>query len=239
MRIYVLLFLMLFSLSHQAFSQIDIDGDLKDWGDTTLRYEDKENKLRYDYRQDEDFLYIAIFKNFNAAKVRPGGVQLQFDKEKITDKSLTITFAYAIPTAEDPKKRLEPKDFIQIENLEGQSSTTIPVFNAYGVTTAYRFIEDKSHLKDMRADGQIELHKIGRNKSIFKAEVAIPKSLLPVQKGELTLGICLRGMDIKKTGNALAHINRGMMPPAAKTPYEEETNDSISFSEFITKIVLD
>lgn len=234
-----LLLLMLFSLSHQTFSQIDVDADLKDWGDTTLRLEDKNNKLRYDYRQDDDFLYIAIFKNFNAAKVRSGGVQLQFDKEKITDKSLTITFAYAIPTPEDPKKRLEAKDFIQVENLNGQSTAIIPVFNEHGISTAFRFIEDKSHLKDMGADGQIELSKIGRNRSIFKAEIAIPKSLLPTQKGEISLGICLRGMDIKKTGNALAHIYKGMMPPAATTPYEEETNDSISFSEFSTKIVLE
>ena len=234
-----LLLLMFVSLSHQAFSQIDVDADLKDWGDTTLRFEDKDNKLRYDYKQDEDFLYIAIFKNFNAAKARSGGVQLQFDKEKITDRSLTITFAYAIPTTEDPKKRLEPRDFIQIENFNGQPATVIPVFNEHGILTAFRFIEDKSHLKDMRADGQIELSKIGHNKSIFRAEIAIPKSLLPLQKGELILGICLRGMDIKKTGNALAHIYKGMMPPAAKTPYEEEANDSISFSEFSTKIVLE
>ena len=234
-----LLLLMLFSLSHQAFSQIDVDADLKDWGDTTLRLEDKNNKLRYDYRQDDDFLYIAIFKNFNAAKVRSGGVQLQFDKEKITDKSLTITFAYAIPAPEDPKKRLETKDFIQVENLNGQSTAIIPVFNEHGISTAFRFIEDKSHLKDMGADGQIELSKIGRNRSIFKAEIAIPKSLLPTKKGEILWGICLRGMDIKKTGNALAHIYKGMMPPAATTPYEEETNDSISFSEFSTKIVLE
>ncbi|ERJ60127.1 hypothetical protein M472_15285 [Sphingobacterium paucimobilis HER1398] len=230
---------MLFCLSYHAFSQIDVDADLKDWGDTSLRFEDKNNKLRYDYREDEDFLYIAIFKNFNAAKVRSGGVQLQFDTEKITDKSLTITFAYAIPTAEDPKKRLEAKDFIQVENLNGQSAAVIPVFNEHGISTAFRFMEDKSHLKDMRADGQIELSKIGRNKSIFKVEIAIPKSLLPTQKGEISLGICLRGMDIKKTGNALAHIYNGMMPPAAKTPYEEETNDSISFSEYFTKIVLE
>lgn len=228
-------FFLLYTLP--ASAQITVDADLTDWGDTTLRYEDKENKLRYDYRQDENFLYIAIFKNDNAPKASVGGVQLYLDKGKITNKSFMITFAYWFSDPDDPNKRYSAKDYIQLDNFQEKSTQLVPIYNEYGITAVYDYLKDESHLKDKRPDGQIELSKIGKNKSIFRAEVSIPKALLPQQADEILMKICLRGIDFEKTGNAFFAVSGGITIP--KTIYEREINDQASFTEFTTKIKIE
>lgn len=231
-----LIFLLSLLISSTTWAQITIDANLEDWGDTTLRFEDKGNLLRFDYQQDETFLYIAFFKPEYATKAVLGGVQLRFDKGKITDKSLMLTFGFAFPDPENPKQRLAGKDFLQLENFEDQAPLLLPIYNSYGVTASTAFLHDNSHMKDKKADGMIELHKIGKNKSIFKAEVAIPKAMLTTLDGKINMEICLRGMDLKKTGNALAAVNAGLSP--GNSVYEQEANDKISFSTFTTTLLL-
>jgi hypothetical protein len=74
-------------------SNITIDGDLKDWGDS-LRYYNQDKQLKYTLANDRDNLYLAIRVNDRSEQIRilRAGLTLSIDTRGKKKESFTMTF---------------------------------------------------------------------------------------------------------------------------------------------------
>lgn len=82
-------------------SNITIDGDVKEWGDS-LRYYNKEKQLNYSLANDQDNLYMAIRVNDRSEQIRilRAGLTLSIDTRGKKKESFTITFPVGDQSAE-------------------------------------------------------------------------------------------------------------------------------------------
>lgn len=74
-------------------SNIAIDGDLKDWGDS-LRYYNQDKQLNYGLANDQDNLYMAIRINDRSEQIRVlrAGLTLSIDTRGKKKETFTMTF---------------------------------------------------------------------------------------------------------------------------------------------------
>lgn len=74
-------------------SNIVIDGDLKDWGDS-LRYYNRDKQLNYALANDQDNLYMAIRINDRSEQIRVlrAGLTLSIDTRGKKKETFTMTF---------------------------------------------------------------------------------------------------------------------------------------------------
>ena len=74
-------------------SNIAIDGDLKDWGDS-LRYYNQDKQLNYALANDQDNLYMAIRINDRSEQIRVlrAGLTLSIDTRGKKKETFTMTF---------------------------------------------------------------------------------------------------------------------------------------------------
>ena len=225
-------FILILFLSCQisiCLAQFSKEEFVKLWGDSLPNY-DPENKLYYDYREDMDNLYIALYKKDNAQKaIIQGGVQLQFDKDKITDKSFRITFSHKFPDPNNPQKTGDKKEYFLLENLGEIKNLLVPRYNEYGIQVRYDFNIDRSHIPEPEGpDRWIRSEDIKKNKSTFWAELSIPKKYLSASK--VHVKICLRGIDLMKEGIE-GQIRKGLWGTPNNTIYDQENRELKYFTE--------
>src|SRR6201996_1989295 len=74
-------------------SNITIDGDLKEWGDS-LRYYNQEKQLNYALANDQENLYMAIRINDRSEQIRVlrAGLTLSIDTRGKKKETFTMTF---------------------------------------------------------------------------------------------------------------------------------------------------
>lgn len=212
-----------------CFAQFSKKEFVKLWGDSLPNY-DPENKLYYDYREDTEYLYIALYKKDNAPKAYiQGGVQLQFDKDKITDKSFRITFSHKFPDPNNPQKTGDKKEYFLLENIGEIKNLLVPMYNEYGLQVRYDFNNDNSNQpKPEGPERRIRSEDVKKNISTFWAEITIPKKYL--QASKLHVNICLRGIDLMKEGIE-GQIRKGLWGTPKNTISDQENRELKYFTE--------
>ena len=98
-------------------SNIVIDGDAKEWGDS-LRYYNKEKQLNYSLANDQDNLYMAIRINDRSEQIRvlKAGLTLSIDTRGKKKETFSITFPIGDQSQNDPT--------LQSDNLQGNTNIT-------------------------------------------------------------------------------------------------------------------
>jgi hypothetical protein len=146
-------------------SNITVDGDLKDWGDT-LRYYNQDKQLYYNLANDQDNIYMAIRINDRSQQIRVlrAGLTLSIDTRGKKKESFSITFPVGDQskdammqeagdlqgggdvTQQDrddlAKARLTKLREIRVvgfKDIEGEMITTS---NTYGIKTAIDYDKD-------------------------------------------------------------------------------------------------
>ncbi|MDB5025687.1 MAG: hypothetical protein JWP78_3442 [Mucilaginibacter sp.] len=144
-------------------SNITIDGDLKEWGDS-LRYYNKDKQLNYSLANDQDNLYMAIRINDRSEQIRvlKAGLTLSVDTRGKKKESFSITFPVGDLSQNDPaqpsdnlqgnitqedrdelmKARLTKLREIRISGFKDIEGETITTSNTYGIQTAIDYDKD-------------------------------------------------------------------------------------------------
>jgi hypothetical protein len=147
-------------------SNITIDGDIKEWGDS-LRYYNKEKQLNYGLANDQDNLYMAIRVNDRSEQIRilRAGLTLSIDTRGKKKESFTITFPVGDQSAEgmaetaqdlqggnsDVKQedrdelmraRLTKLREIRVTGFKDIESETMTTSNTYGFKVAIDYDKD-------------------------------------------------------------------------------------------------
>lgn len=237
MKIFLSFILLLAAITihtNPSLAQLSKEEFVKNWGDS-LRFHDPENRLHYDYKEDDKMLYIGIFKNEFATKAIAGGLQFSFDNKKITDQSASISLGHRFSDPDDPTKPGNREAYLQVNNIKGIPNQLLPVYNAYGISTAFGYLIDRSHIAPA-VNGVVDLHKNGKNKSQYWAEITIPKIYLPNGQKELHIGFCLVGADTEKRGLAFM-IQQGRYIKQHSIG-AQESNDVKYYTEYFTTIKL-
>ena len=170
-----------------AYSQsIIVDADLKEWNLEEF-IQDNENQLSYLLKQDESNLYIAIKKSKHAPKVFSNGIEFSFDKQRPSDSSPKITFAFDYGFGKNPQfEKIKINNFTEIQD----SIYYIP--NEFGIEAFGIY-------------SNLAKSEIGSNLSIdsellFTMEMAIPLDYFKTIGDTLFYSIVLRGQDKTKDG---------------------------------------
>jgi hypothetical protein len=136
---------------------INVDGDLKDWGDS-LRYYNDEKKIHYALSNDKTTLYAAIRidDRMNQMKTLNAGITLGIDTKGKKKESFAITFPLADPgsppdfgkrkdenaeiTKEDRdelmRERVTKLRNIKVEGFKDIEGDMITTSNTYGIKAA-------------------------------------------------------------------------------------------------------
>ncbi|WP_373615266.1 hypothetical protein [Mucilaginibacter sp. OAE612] len=141
-------------------ANINIDGDLKDWGDS-LRYYNEEKKLNYALANDKDYLYAAIriSDRLDKMKVLNAGITLSIDPKGKKKDSFMLTFPLAAP--DEKPEFARPKDdngeitqadrdelmreritklrYIKVIGFKDIDGDMITTSNTYGIKTAINY----------------------------------------------------------------------------------------------------
>ncbi|WEA03932.1 hypothetical protein [Mucilaginibacter sp. SJ] len=141
-------------------ANINIDGDLKDWGDS-LRYYNEEKKLNYALANDKDYLYAAIrvSDRLDKMKVLNAGITLSIDPKGKKKDSFMLTFPLAAP--DEKPEFARPKDdngeitqadrdelmreritklrYIKVVGFKDIEGDMITTSNTYGIKTAINY----------------------------------------------------------------------------------------------------
>ncbi|WP_143020748.1 hypothetical protein [Mucilaginibacter gossypii] len=141
-------------------ANINIDGSLKDWGDS-LRYYNEEKKLNYALANDKDYLYAAIriSDRLDKIKVLNAGITLSIDPKGKKKDSFMLTFPLAAP--DEKPEFARPKDdngeitqadrdelmreritklrYIKVIGFKDIDGDMITTSNTYGIKTAINY----------------------------------------------------------------------------------------------------
>lgn len=133
---------------------------------------DKNNKLYYKISNDEDNLYIEIYKDRHAYKaVTVGGIIYHFKTvDADTSKSLSIQY----PVYQRPRSF----ETIRIKNLKGAADGDYSIMNPYG-------IEAKADFQQRESTGEY------RNDQLFSSTIQIPLEYIDGHK--IAINIQLKG----------------------------------------------
>lgn len=218
-------------------AQIAIDADLSDWDSTKFQYDDK-NKLWFDFRKDDQFLYMAILKKDNVTKIfTGGGVLLSLSAAKIDKDALGIKFAHSVKQKNSQKPLIVSKEELELLNFKGIASQIIPVFNEWGIQVAWKRTEI-DYAPISAAYSYEDRKKVPKNPNIFWAEIQIPLSLLTENIGStVNYSICLTGADRNKEGEE-ALIRRRLFDNR-NSIHEQELYETFYFTEYFGKIDID
>ncbi|MGZ3812881.1 MAG: hypothetical protein ACXVJN_14125 [Mucilaginibacter sp.] len=151
------------NILQQPPSNVVIDGDLKEWGDS-LRYYNQDNKINYSLANDKENLYMAIRINDYTEQVRilNAGLTLGIDTRGKKKESFSLTFPvgeqggltqYGIPKHDNADQTQEDRDeliqarltklrgikVVGFSDIEGNMITTS---NTYGIKTAINYDKD-------------------------------------------------------------------------------------------------
>src|ERR1700761_109350 len=146
-------------------SNITIDGDLKEWGDS-LRYYNQEKQLNYALANDQDNLYMAIRINDRSEQIRvlKAGLTLSIDTRGKKKETFSITFPIGDQSQnttelqgndlqgntnitqqdrDDMKEaRLTKLREIRVSGFKDIEGETITTSNTYGIKTAIDYDEN-------------------------------------------------------------------------------------------------
>ncbi|GGB23960.1 hypothetical protein GCM10011500_45250 [Mucilaginibacter rubeus] len=141
-------------------ANINIDGSLKDWGDS-LRYYNEEKKLNYVLANDKDYLYAAIriSDRLDKMKVLNAGITISIDPKGKKKDSFMLTFPLAAP--DEKPEFAKPKDdngeitqadrdelmreritklrYIKVVGFKDIDGDMITTSNTYGIKTAINY----------------------------------------------------------------------------------------------------
>lgn len=141
-------------------ANINIDGDLKDWGDS-LRYYNEEKRLNYALANDKDYLYAAIriSDRLDKMKVLNAGITLSIDPKGKKKDVFMLTFPLAAP--DEKPEFARPKDdngeitqadrdelmreritklrYIKVVGFNDIDGDMITTSNTYGIKTAINY----------------------------------------------------------------------------------------------------
>lgn len=173
--------------------QLVIDGNLEDW--SKLAKSDQENKMNYDIRNDDTYLYIALHNNQIAEKfTTASGIEILLDSIKPTDQSLKLVFTF------DYQYKKEPQfEKIKLLNFPGIQDTIVPLMNEFGVQ-AHAILD----VANPSAPGTLYPEN---SQPFIKIEYAIPLTYLPIKDKKLQYSFCLKGFDVAKDGKPYqAHL---------------------------------
>jgi len=170
-------------------TNINVDGDLKEWGDSLCYYND-EKKLNYALANDKDYLYAAIrvSDRLDKMKVLNAGITLTIDPKGKKKDSFALTFPLAAPgeKPEFPKpkddngeitqadrdelmrERITKLRYIKVvgfKDIEGEMVTTS---NTYGIKTAINYDANG----DLVYEAAIPLSFFHAGSDTFKSEWA-------------------------------------------------------------------
>ncbi|MBS1523733.1 MAG: hypothetical protein JST50_22205 [Bacteroidetes bacterium] len=147
-------------------SNITIDGDLKEWGDS-LRYYNQEKQLNYALANDQENLYIAIRINDRSEQIRVlrAGLTLSIDTRGKKKETFTMTFPVGNQSAQgmadnamdlqggnNDVKQEDREDLmnakltklreIKVTGFKDIESETMTTSNTYGFKVAIDYDED-------------------------------------------------------------------------------------------------
>lgn len=220
----ILLIVVFVLLSLFGRTQVVVDANLSEWGDSTKMKYDSENKLWYNFKKDSDFLYIVVKKNRNASKFYSSGIQLSFSQKKIDSDAFQITFAHAITNPISNKRERFGHDYFDIRNYKGVKNQLLPKYNETGILVEWKYTDIEYNGKNTRID------EIPANPNIFTAEIQIPLVYLKENFGnKINFSICLRGYDKEKKG--LQHYLDKKFP-APTCIHERELFECMFYTEY-------
>lgn len=149
-------------------SNIIIDGNLKDWGDS-LRYYNQDKQLNYALANDQDNLYIAIRINDRSEQIRVlrAGLTLSIDTRGKKKETFTTTFpasdgsaqamvenAMDVPGGNNDVKQEDRQELmkakltklreIKVTGFKDVESETMTTSNTYGFKVAIDYDKDGS-----------------------------------------------------------------------------------------------
>lgn len=226
----MLFYLLIATSSLQA--QIDLDGNLSDWDTTSFKY-DNENKLHYQFKKDENFLYMAILKDYNGMKVLSGGgIELFFDKEQPDSNSLSLTYAHRLVDPVTQEVHMPSFDFFELHSPNGKRQI-LPKYNETGVSVAcFSYVE-------MPKEQVVHYDKNRNTASVFISEVQIPLELLcQFYGGNITFKIRLRGADKSLKGEGDIIRRRLFSAEMLEAIETRKMYERLFFTEYIGKLDL-
>lgn len=198
----------------KGYAQITVDANLKDWGDSTQFKYDEQNRLWYNFKKDEQFLYIAIKKNQNASKYQMGGVQIVLSSSNIDTNSLQITFAQSLIIPNINTYVKESHDYFEIRNYKNIKKQLLAKFNETGIFVEWSYTNIDFRPKKPAYNSD----EVPADPNIFIAEVQIPLSNLPKT---LNYGFRLPGTgNLGKTGKKEL-MSRNLFKPPTNIGDEE------------------
>lgn len=227
----ILLILFYFSVITSSLqAQIDLDGNLSDWDTTSFKYDD-QNKLHYEFKKDEKFLYMAILKDYNGMKVLSGGgVEVFFDKEKPDSNSFSLTYAHRLVDPATQEIHMASFDFFELHSPDGKKQI-LSKYNETGISVAcFSYVQ-------IPKEEIVRYDKTRDMASIFKSEVQIPLELLRQYYGDsITFKIRLRGADKSLKGEGDIIRRRLFSPEALEAIETRKTYECMFFTEYIGKL---
>lgn len=162
---------------------------------------DRNNRLYYDLSNDNQYLYISIYKNENSKKiVMPGGVQYYFavDGQRDTAQLSRLTF----PAYSDKTSQMG-KTLIHVARFTDQHDRYMSVPNTLDINTAVE-------------------HKRLVENSPYSSKLSVPLKLIKPVNGTIDICIVLRGIRTKP-------IDAGTVPPVvvSKPPFKGISKDKM------------
>jgi len=170
-------------------TNINVDGDLKEWGDS-LRYYNDEKKLNYALANDKDYLYAAIRVSDRLDKMKAlnAGITLTIDPKGKKKDSFALTFPLAAPgeKPEFPKpkddngeitqadrdelmrERITKLRYIKVVGFKDIEDDMITTSNTYGIKTAINYDANG----DLVYEAAIPLSFFHAGSETFKSEWA-------------------------------------------------------------------
>lgn len=138
---------------------------------------DKEAMLYYKLDQDETNVYISLYKDEYAVKIRmPGAIKVYFDLSNTKDTLNALQIKYPIVKETTNWERLEIKNFKSVPNGE------YDIYNEFG-------IQANGVMDEMEKSGVYD-----KDRFIFEGKIVIPKTYLNVESGaNISILIFLRG----------------------------------------------
>ncbi|WPU99458.1 hypothetical protein SNE26_25925 [Mucilaginibacter sp. cycad4] len=170
-------------------ANINIDGNLKDWGDS-LRYYNEEKRLNYALANDKDYLYAAIriSDRLDKMKVLNAGITLSIDPKGKKKDSFMLTFPLAAPDEKPEFARLRDDNgeitqadrdelmreritklrYIKVVGFKDIDGDMITTSNTYGIKTAINYDANG----DLVYEAAIPLSFFHAGNDAFKSEWA-------------------------------------------------------------------
>lgn len=149
-----------------------IDGNLADWGAALAAY-NATNKIWYAIANDNDYIYLAIKKTDNLAKIyAPASIQFYVSANGDRKTEQLPMLHFPVTTEGIHKKLPEKWDEIAVRNIPAIKDSLISIYNQYGIKAAW---------------------KLDAANNVFTSEIRIPRKLLALNGNAFDYNICLMG----------------------------------------------